>query len=95
MMLPNSSGVVRRPWVCRLIWNCVSSLVGRAPIAADRRLHVLLLDRRDDVGRREVQADQPVGVEPDAHRVVERAEQRTPGRRRGMRDSWSSTLIVT
>ncbi len=30
-MLPNSSGVDRRPLVCRLIWNCVSSLVGRAP----------------------------------------------------------------
>ena len=43
--------------------------------AAHRRLHVLLLDRGDDVGRRQVQADQPVHVEPDAHRVVEPAEQ--------------------
>ena len=28
---PNSAGDVSRPFVCRLIWNCVSSLVGRAP----------------------------------------------------------------
>ena len=43
--------------------------------AADRRLHVLRLDGVDDVGRREVEAGQPLGVEPDAHRVVELAEQ--------------------
>ena len=41
---------------------------------ADRRDAVLLLDRRDDVGRREAQAGQPVHLEPDPHRVVERAE---------------------
>ena len=31
-MSPNCSGVVRRPWVCTLSWNCVASLVGLAPI---------------------------------------------------------------
>ncbi len=30
-MAPNSSGVVSRPLVCRLIWNCVSSGIGLAP----------------------------------------------------------------
>ena len=44
--------------------------------APNRRLHVLLLDRRHDVRRREVQADEPVRVEPDPHGVVERPEQR-------------------
>ena len=51
-------------------------IAGRARAdAAHRRLHVLLLDRRDDIQRREVQADQPVHVEPDAHRIVQPAEQ--------------------
>ena len=35
-----------------------------------------MLDGGDDVARRQVEADQPGGVEPDAHGVVERAEQR-------------------
>ena len=43
--------------------------------AAHRRLHILLLDRRDDVRGREIQADQPVHVEPDAHRVIQPSEQ--------------------
>ena len=48
--------------------------------AADRRLHVLRLDGGDDVVRRQVQADQPVGVEPDPHRIVQLGKQ-APGRR--------------
>ncbi len=32
MILPNSSGVISRPLVCRLIWNCVAFEVGRAPM---------------------------------------------------------------
>ena len=43
--------------------------------AADRSLHVLGLDGADDVGWREAEARQPLGIEPDAHRVVETAEQ--------------------
>ena len=42
---------------------------------AGRRLHVLRLDRRDHIGRRQLQIVEPLGVEPDAHRVIERAEQ--------------------
>ena len=41
-----------------------------------RRLDVLALHRRDHVVRRETELGQPVGVEPDAQRIVERAEQR-------------------
>ena len=43
--------------------------------AADRRLRVLRLDRGDDVGDREPEAGQAVGLQPDAHRVVLRPEQ--------------------
>ena len=31
-MSPNCDGVVKRPCVCTLSWNCVASLVGRAPM---------------------------------------------------------------
>ena len=31
-MLPNSSGVVSRPLVCTLNWNCCWSLIGCAPM---------------------------------------------------------------
>ena len=43
--------------------------------ASDRRLDVLRAQRVDDVARRQVEADQPLHVEPDAHRVVEAREQ--------------------
>ena len=48
-MSPNCSGVVSRPCVCTLSWNCWSSAIGRAPMRPTARLHVLRLDRRDDV----------------------------------------------
>src|SRR5690348_18502236 len=38
-------------------------------------LRVLRLDRIDDIGGREVEAVQALGVEPDAHRVVELPEE--------------------
>ena len=62
--------------------------------AADRGLHVLRLDRVDDVAGGQVEAGQPVGPDPGAHRVVLRAPQRaspTPG----VLLIWSSRLIVT
>ena len=40
-----------------------------------RRLHVLCADRIDDIRGRQIQADQPVHVEPDTHRVVQPSEQ--------------------
>ena len=48
----------------------------RGADAADRGLHVLRLHRLDDVVGRDVEARHAVEVQPDAHRVVERAEQR-------------------
>ncbi len=51
-------------------------VAGRARAdTAHCRLHVLLLDRRDDIRRRQIQADQPVHVEPNAHRIIQPAEQ--------------------
>ena len=44
------------------------------PDAADGRLNILGLDRGNDVGRRKLQVVQPLRVEPDAHRIVERPE---------------------
>ncbi len=42
--------------------------------AARRHLDVLALDRVDHVGRGEIELGHPLRVEPDAHRVVARAE---------------------
>ena len=42
---------------------------------AQRGLDVLVLHRRDDVGRRQIELGQPVGIEPDPQRVIERPEQ--------------------
>ena len=74
-MSPNCSGVTRRPSVWMLIWNCWSSEIGCAPMRPTAAWMFWLLDRRDDVGRRQVQVGQPVDLEPDAHGVVHRAEQ--------------------
>ena len=54
-ILPNCSGVVRRPCVCTFNWNCWSSADRACADPADRRLHVLRLDRRDDIGRGQLQ----------------------------------------
>src|SRR5262249_16006719 len=43
--------------------------------AAQRRLNILALDRCDDIVQRQVELRQPVGVEPDAQRIVERPKQ--------------------
>ena len=43
--------------------------------AADRGLDILALDGLDDVGWRKIEVCQPRHVEPDAHRVIEPAEQ--------------------
>ncbi len=42
---------------------------------SESRLDVLVLHRRDDVVRRQVELGEPVGIEPDAQRIVERPEQ--------------------
>ena len=70
----NSSGSVSRPLVWMLSWNWASP-IGCAPIRPNGRLHVLAAQRIRDVGRREPERRQAVGIEPDAHAVVERAEQ--------------------
>jgi hypothetical protein len=69
-MLPNSSGVVSRPLVWTLSLELLVARIGRAPMRPTARLDVLRLDRRDDVRRRQVEADQALGAEPDAHGVV-------------------------
>ena len=53
-------------------------LVGDRPRAdaADGGLHVLRLDRIDDVAGREAETGQPVGPDPGAHRVILRAPKR-------------------
>ncbi len=48
---------------------------GAGADAADRRLHVLRLDGVDDIGGSEVEAGQPLGIEPDPHGIGELAEQ--------------------
>ena len=74
--LANCSGSVSRPWVVRLSWNSGSSVIGCAPIRPIAAWTFCALQRRDDVAGRDAEAGQPVDVEDDAHRVVERAEQR-------------------
>jgi ATP phosphoribosyltransferase regulatory subunit HisZ len=48
---------------------------GRGADAAQRGLDVLALHRRNDVGRGQAEGSQPIGVEPQAQRVIERAKQ--------------------
>ena len=43
--------------------------------AADRRLHALGADGGDDVGGRQIEAGEPLRIEPDPHRVVQFREQ--------------------
>ena len=76
MMSANSSGRVSRPLVLMLIWTCCSLGDRRGADAAERGLDVLALHRRDDVVRRQIELGQPVGVEPDPQRIIERPEQR-------------------
>ena len=42
----------------------------------ERRLNVLVLHRQNDVVRRQVELGQPVRIEPDPQRIIERPEQR-------------------
>ena len=74
-MLSNWSVRVSRPWVLMVSWNCWACRSRRRADAAERRLDVLALDRRHDVGRREIEGREPVGVEPQPERIVEGAEQ--------------------
>ena len=75
-MFSNSAGSVSRPWVCEV--ELEQRIVGHRLRAdpADRRLDVLRLERGDDVGRRQLEARQPVDVEHDPHRIVLGAEER-------------------
>ncbi len=41
---------------------------------AGRHLHVLALQRADDIARRQVERLQPIRIEPDAHRIIAAAE---------------------
>src|SRR6266436_3813875 len=43
--------------------------------AADRRLHALSLDRRNDVGGGQIEAGEPLRIEPYPHRIVHLGEQ--------------------
>ena len=74
-MASNSSGRDSRPLVLMVIWTCCSWRGRRRAHPAQRRLDVLALHRRDDVVRRQIELGQPVGVEPDPQRIVERPEQ--------------------
>ena len=73
-MSANSSSVVSRPRVLTESWNVVSAGAGWRAEDAGRDLHVLLADRPNDVGRRQPARRQPIGIEPDAHAVLARAE---------------------
>ncbi len=43
--------------------------------AADRRLNALSADRGDDIGRRQIEAGEPLRIKPDPHRIVHFREQ--------------------
>ena len=75
-MLPNSSGSARRPSVCTEIWKAPGCATGGWFENAGRDLNVLPLQRRHHVARRQRQRLQPIGIEPDAHRIVAAAEHR-------------------
>jgi len=66
MMPANSSGRVSLP----LLASC-----RRRADAAECRLNVLVLHRCNDVVRRQVELGQPIGIEPNPQRIIERSEQ--------------------
>ena len=74
MTSPNSSGVTSRPCARTVYVNCWP---GRRRLGADlaRRVdHVLRAHRVLDVDDRQAEAREHVGLQPDPHRVVRRAE---------------------
>jgi hypothetical protein len=74
-MFSNSSTVVSRPWVLMLNWKPDLRHQRRGPDPADGGLHVLGVDRIDDVLRGNPEARHAVQGQPDAHRIGELAEQ--------------------
>ncbi len=52
------------------IFDLLITVSGRRPDFSDGSLFVLRLDGGDDISRREVDRPDPVGIEPDAHRVL-------------------------
>ena len=74
-------------------WNSTSFRAGGGADDAGGDLHVLLADRRHDVGGGEAARRRPcLRIEPDAHRVVARAEELHVWPTPGMRASTSLTL---
>ena len=73
-MSPNSSSVVSRPRALTESWNVRVDGRRRRAEDAGGHLHVLLADRADDVGRRQLPRRQAIRIEPDAHAVLAGAE---------------------
>ena len=79
----NSCWLVSRPSVLIVSWNRWSEFQWAAP-SADRRLDVSALYGLRDFGGRELEIRKLVGIEPNAHGVIERPKQKaspTPGTR--------------
>ena len=75
-MRSNSLTLVSRPLVLMVSWNCWSCETGAAPIRPTGGLHVLRLDGVATSLGVDAVVGELARVEPDPHRVVERAEQR-------------------
>ena len=73
-MAPNSSGVESRPLRLHIELELLIVRDRTGSDATGRCLNILSLDGLDDIGWRKAEADQPVRVEPDPHRVIEAAQ---------------------
>ena len=73
-MLPNSLGIGEPPERLHGHLEGARLLHRRLVEHARRDLHVLALQRGDDVAGGQAERLQPVGIEPDAHRIVAAAE---------------------
>ena len=74
MILPKASVSVSRPCVSTLSWKAPGLRHRRLVDDAGRDLHVLAAERRDHVAGGQIAERELLGIEPDAHRVVARAE---------------------
>ena len=74
-MLANCSGSVKPALRFDVELEGAAAVLGRLADRAGRDLDVLRAQRGDDLARGQVERRGAAGVDPDAHRIVARAEQ--------------------
>ena len=94
MILPNCARIGEAPERLDIELEGARARGRRLVEHARGDLDVLRLEGADDLAGRQVARRDLVGIEPDAHRIVARAEDRARRRRRRARASTSFTWSV-